>query len=121
MKMNKKEIDFKIQDFTWTDSYKNAGEPTLYFEFNKSEYYALVAIKGGKGPFWKRAIQVYAETVKGVEEEVAIEVYPKQISKSEALLKFLLSPDNSNSVTSDIIADFEKIENALLLVDGDLI
>ena len=119
--MNQKEITFKVQDFTWTDTYKDAGEPTLYFEFNKSEYYALVAIKGGKGPFWKRAIQFYAETVKGYEEEVVVEVYPKQISKSEALLKFLLSPDNSNRIASNIIFDFEKIENGLLLVDGDLI
>ena len=117
MKLNK--ITFKVRDFTWTDTYKDAGEPTLYFEFNNSEYYGLVAIKGGKGPFWKRAVQVYTETVVG--EENAIELYPKQISKSEALLKFLLAPDNVNETISDIIVEFEKVENGLLLLDGDLI
>lgn len=119
--MKQNEISFNVQDFTWTDKYKDAGEPTIYFEFNKSEFYGLVAIKGGKGPFWKRAFQVYKETVIGKEEAVVIEEYPTHISKSEAMLKFLLAPNNSNEVVSDLIRKFEKIENGLLLTDVYLI
>lgn len=121
--MEQKEVNFDIKNFTWTGDYQKAGEPTLYFEFNKSEYYGLVAIKGSKTPlpFWKRAIQMYIEKVVGDDNEAEIESYPKQISKSEALLKFLLAPDSRSETVADLVTQFEKIENGLLLIDSNLI
>ena len=121
MNMEQGDVTLKVQNFTWTGDYQTAGEPTIYFEFNKSEYYGLVAIKGGKGPFWKRAIQEYRETVIGDDKEAVIEEYPKQISKSEALLKYLLAPDTINDTVADLVAQFEKVENGLLLIDSNLI
>lgn len=123
MKMEQREVNFEVQNFTWKGDYQTAGEPTLYFEFNKSEYYGLVAVQGGNGPFWKRAIQTYIETVIGddTEDFGQVEEYPKQISRSEALLKFLLAPNTINDTVADLVSEFEKIERGLVLIDGNLI
>jgi hypothetical protein len=118
--MKQSEVNFEVKNYTWTGDYQKDGEPTLYFEFNKSEYYGLVAVKGGNGPFYKRAIQTYIETVTGEEVE-RIEPYPKQISKSEAFLKFLLAEEHLGKTVGEVIAEFERIENGLVLIDGSLI
>lgn len=118
--MKQSDVNFEVKRYSWTGSYQKDGEPTLYYEFNKSEYYALIAVKGGRGPFYKRAIQIYIEEVTGGESE-GVEWYPKKISKSEAFLKFVLAEEHLNQTVQDVIDEFEKIENGLVLIDGNLI
>lgn len=132
--MEHREVDFEVKKYFKIDDYINAGSPVMYFEFNKSEYYGLIAVrkdfspennpfKLSGDPAWKVAIQTYIETVCGDDEEAieAIESYPKEVSKSEALLKWLLASDNKGYAVADAIAKFESIENGLVLVDGSLI
>lgn len=132
--MEQREVDFNVKRFLLKDDYIKDGSPVMYFEFNKSEYYRLIAVRkdystennplklSGK-PAWKTAIQTYIETVCGDDEEAitGIESYPKEISKSEALLKWLLASDNKNVLVADAIATFETIENGLVLIDCNLI
>lgn len=135
--MKQQEVDFEVKKYFKIDDYINAGSPVMYFEFNKSEYYGLIAVrkdfslennpfKLSGDPAWKVAIQTYIETVCGDDEEAieaieAIESYPKEISKSEALLKWLLASDNKGYAVADAITKFESIENGLVLIDSSLI
>lgn len=48
-KMEQREVNLEIQS-----DYQTAREPTLYFEFNKSEYYGLRAVQGER-PFWEKS------------------------------------------------------------------
>lgn len=132
--MEQRDVDFTVKKFLLKDDYIKAGSPVMYFEFNNSEYYGLVAVRKDYSPennpwklsgkdSWQRAIQTYIETICGDDEEAiaSIESYPKEISKSEALLKWLLSSEHKSYAVADAIAKFEEIENGLVLVDGNLI
>lgn len=121
MEMEQKDVHFDVPTFSWTSDYEKAGEPTLYFEFNQSAYYGLVAIQGGRGPFWKRAVQTYTETVLGDDTDTEIEIYPKQISRAEALLKFLLAPDRQHETVHELTRKFDDIKSGLVLVDSSLL
>ena len=132
--MEQHEVDFNVKSFFLKDDYIKAGSPIMYFEFNKSEYYGLIAVrkdystennplKLSGDPAWKTAIQTYIETICGDDEEAieAIESYPKEISKSEALLKFMLASEMRSKTVGEVVEQFELIENGLVLVDGSLI
>ncbi|MER2119229.1 MAG: hypothetical protein ABS935_03120 [Solibacillus sp.] len=132
--MEQRKVDFNLKSFFLKDDYIKAGSPVMYFEFNKSEYYGLVAVRKDYSPennplklsgkeAWQRAIETYIETVCGDDEEAieAIESYPKEISKSEALLKFMLASEMKSKTVGEVIEQFELIENGLVLVDGSLI
>ena len=128
--MEQKDINFEVKKYVFSQDFIDDGLPVRYFEFNNSEYYGLVAVRKGyipntdfisTNPIYQKAIEIYTETVIGDDDEAEIESYPKEISKSEALLKYLLADDNKHEVVSELISVFEHIENGLILIDGNLI
>ncbi|MDE0582215.1 hypothetical protein ON064_04035 [Planococcus sp. A6] len=131
--MKQRDINFKVKNYMFKDQYKNDGCPTLYFEFNKHEYYGLVSVKINESEYEgvpialvkgveERAYQVYLETVGGESiKEIKQEGYATQISKSEALLKFLLAEDGHETKVGDLLKQFEECENGCLLVDSSLL
>lgn len=130
--MKQREVNFIVRNYLTKDAYKKDGCPTLYYEFNKHEYYGLVAVRtdlteleGVKLALAKvgedKAIQTYLETIAGdTVDEIEAEGYPEQISKSEALLKFLLADDLKDRNVGELIKEFEKVENGALLIDSSL-
>lgn len=126
--MKIKEVNFEVPKFTFNKDYIEAGCPVRYFEFNKHEYYGLVAthrekeeIKASAKSHRDQALKIYYETIAGDSiESVVYEGEPNEISKSEALLKFLLATDAKNETVSDLIEEFDFIKNGVVLIDGSL-
>ncbi|WP_420972140.1 hypothetical protein [Bacillus thuringiensis] len=88
-----------------------------YFEFNKHDYYALMAVKDGGE---EKAIDLYVEIVAGESiEEVEEEGLPVEITREQALAKYLdvMGKDN----ISEWIKMFDQCENLPLLIDGTLV
>lgn len=131
--MKQKDVNFKVKSYMTKDEYEKDGCPVQYFEFREQDYYGLVAVKTELTGLDRvqratarmgvdKAFEVYVDTVGGeTVDEIKAEGYPIEISKSEALLKFLLAPDNSNESVESLISQFEQVENNALLVDGGLL
>jgi len=131
--MKQRDVNYKVTTFLTKDDYEKAGCPVQYFEFSEHEYYGLVAVKTDFSSLSKlerakvkigaaKAFEVYFETIGGQSiQELKLEGYPREISKSEALLKFLLAPDNEDVSVQNLIKQFERCENNALLVDGSLL
>ncbi|WPK12254.1 hypothetical protein R6U77_00785 [Lysinibacillus louembei] len=126
--MKIKEVNFEVPKFTFNKDYIEAGCPVRYFEFNKQEYYGLVAthretseIKVSAKSHRDQAFEIYYEAVAGDSiESVTNEGEPNEISKSEALLKFLLANDTKNDIVGELIEEFEGIKKGVVLIDGSL-
>jgi hypothetical protein len=131
--MKQRDVNFRVKRFLTKDDYEKAGCPVQYFEFRDQEYYGLVAVKTDLSSLdilekarakigVNKAFEVYVETIGGESvDKIKMEGYPTEISKSEALLKFLLAPDNLNESVQSLISQFEEVENNALLVDGSLV
>lgn len=89
-----------------------------YFEFQDAEYYALVTVSTLNGNTSKKAIELYHEVVSDEED-----VTPTKIRKEMALLKYAKSRlnDKESPKLDQILQDFEKRIDDLLLIDGSLI
>ena len=127
--MKQKEIYFTVPKFTFNKDYLEAGCPVRYFEFNKHEYYALIATHRTEVHVSNRAkshrdlvFDIYFAEVGGESvDKVKCEGEPNEISKSEALLKFLLAPDNKYSTVEELLNSFDEVKNHSLLIDGSLV
>lgn len=65
-----------------TLNFIQGGTDMKYFEFNKHEYYALIAVDGDAD----KAIEVYVENVGGDSvEQVKEEGFPSEITREQAL------------------------------------
>jgi len=133
MKMKQNEVDFKVKSYLTKGEYEKDGCPVQYFEFNSHEYYGLVAVKDDFGKMTKlqkaltktgeeKAFAMYVKEIAGDSvDEIKVEGYPKLISKSEALLKFLLAQDNAEESVEEVINQFTGFHNGALLVDSSLL
>lgn len=131
--MDNRTLDFVPKTYFFREDYEKDGCPVLYYEFHKHAYYGLIATKtdlkglsvaerASKKAGANRAIQIYFETIGGESlEQIKQEGYPKQISRHEALLKFLLAPNTRNKSVDELVSEFERIEDSVLLVDGCLV
>lgn len=79
-----------------------------YFEFNKHDYYALMAVKDGGE---EKAIELYVQIVAG--DSIEEEGLPLEITRGQALSKYLdvMGKDN----ISEWIKMFNQNEEALEL------
>ncbi len=65
---------------------------------------------------------MHVETIGGESVDgIKMEGYPTELSKSEALLKFILAPDNADEIVENLIKQFEGCENNALLVNSSLL
>lgn len=118
--MRQSEVDFKVKSYLTKDDYEKDGCPVQYFEFDKHEYYGLVAVKTVNNPR-EQAYSIYAEEIAGDStDEVKQEGEPNLISKSEALLKFLLAEDNKQETVEELINQFTEFRNGTILIDYSL-
>lgn len=120
-------IYFTVERYTTIGEYIEAGSPVRYFEFNHFNQYMIIAIRiQYRSPFnpstlignthWQKAVHVYQE-VKGL-TDVNIAPYPKEISKYEALLRWLLVEENETCSILDAIETFnafKMVESAVVL------
>ena len=126
------EMNFNPRSFFLKKDYLEAGCPVRYFEFAGGEYYGLVAVQ--KDLFGMTDVEIAMEKI-GVQlayevylrdiggesvEELKKEFYPREISKAEALLKFLLAPNTLDYTVESLIKSFEETKSGALLVDGNL-
>lgn len=130
--MKQKDVNFEVKRYMTKSEYENAGCPVQYFEFREQDYYGLVAVKTNLKGLDRvqrvtakigvdKAFEVYVDIIAGETiEEIKEEGYPTEISKSEALLKFLLALDNSSESVGDLISQFEAVANGALLIDSSL-
>ncbi|WLR44463.1 hypothetical protein LC087_19370 (plasmid) [Bacillus carboniphilus] len=95
-----------------------------YFEFNKQEYYALIAVEDCENAK-EKAFEVYAEQVAGNSiEEVKLEGEPKQLDKFHALCRYIVDvkDEDDNNKISELIDEFTSAtKTTLLLIDRDLV
>lgn len=88
-----------------------------YFEFDKHEYWALVAAENTE-----KALDVYTEIVAGESgEQVRGEGIPTEITKKQARRKYvdaLLS--TTSSALDEIILDFNQRKNDVVLIESSV-
>ncbi|QWH76428.1 hypothetical protein EXW59_06800 [Bacillus mycoides] len=87
-----------------------------YFEFNKHDYYALMAVKDGGE---EKAIELYVENVAGESIEEVEEGLPVEITREQALSKYLDVMGKGD--ISEWIKMFNQCENLPVLIDGTLV
>lgn|SRR5690625_3034563 len=97
-----------------------------YFEFNRHDYYALIAVEIPKVPvttcILNKAYKVYLENVGGESlYELKNEGTPTEITKKQALLKFLKCKDNEDVPVGKLFKEFEECRDHVLLIDGGLL
>ena len=89
-----------------------------YFEFDKHEYWALVAAET-----LEKAYEVYAEEVAGESvEQVKAEGEPKEKLKLDAHEMYVLAIRKEDKETSlvEITEDFMKLKNTTVLITSEL-
>lgn len=110
-------------------SNKEAWKPhTMYCEFNKHDYYALIAVKKDK-PYrntYHKAYKLYAQIVAGEDTprgiaELKEEGLYTELTRDQALLKFLLVGDNKDRNVGELVKEFDAIEDNVVLIDSSLI
>lgn len=104
------------------EAYKK-GEVTMteYFEFNSHEYYALVAVTDAV-PAIEHSFTQYVKHVGGDNEEmIKEEGWPDQINREDALIKFIRASGNDGFTTNELKEQFNRVENGVLLIDGNLL
>lgn len=114
-------------DSDWCNTCKKPKEWTpkiFYCEFNKHDYYALIAVKKDK-PYrsvYQKAYKLYLEIVAGESiHELKQEGQYDELTKDQALLKFLLIDENKDKTVRQLVTDFEAIEDNVVLIDSSLV
>lgn len=99
------------------------GEVFRYFEFYKQEYYALIKVNGTKSiDAYNKSVRLYVEHVGGGNvTEVKLEGTPRELTKEEALLRFLKADGNKEEKVGYLLNQFEIAEDVPLLVDSSLL
>lgn len=94
-----------------------------YFEFNKTDYYALVAVKPDKADSMIKAMKLYVAYVAydSVYELRRESLHPEEVTKDHALLKFLAAPGNDDVTVGVLKKQFNECVDLPLLVDTALI
>ncbi|MBY0131332.1 hypothetical protein H0177_13800 [Bacillus cereus] len=90
-----------------------------YFEFNKHEYYALIAVDGDVD----KAIEVYVEYVGGDSvEQIKEEGFPSEITREQALEIFIntLNAICSTEKKHKWEEEFNEYKDAPIMIDGSL-
>lgn len=108
-----------------TPKNKEEWTPEIHYcEFNKHDYYALIAVKRTK-PFtqvYNKAYKLYVEIVAGENvTEVKLEGLYDELTKEQALLKFLLIEENKDRTVEELVNLFESIEDTVVLIDSSLV
>lgn len=92
---------------------------TFYFEFNKHEYWALIASNSAD-----KALQIYLEEVgHNTIEEIIEEGFPDIISKDRAFCMFLSAESSEEGITreiEDVKKDFNRLTNTTILITKGL-
>jgi len=98
-------------------------ETVKYFEFNKHDYYALLAVEEENSLDAKsKAIDLYVKYIGGEDiEEISEEGIPDEISKDQALLKFMRGTGNEDETVGKLTKEFNEMKDLPLLVDGSLL
>mgnify|MGYP001237913554 FL=1 len=94
-----------------------------YFEFNKTDYYALVAVATEEDAITD-AMETYVKYVAydSVDELISDALYPDELTKDQALLKFLTAKGNEDYTVGQLVKEFEACdEDCVLLIDYSLI
>ncbi|PGZ45711.1 hypothetical protein COE56_25865 [Bacillus anthracis] len=89
-----------------------------YFEFNKHEYWALVAAESVE-----KAYEVYTEEVAGEStEQVKEEGEPKEMQAIDAALMYerAIMKEDGDRHPSEIARDFILLKNATVLITSEL-
>ncbi len=94
-----------------------------YYEFNKQDYYALIAVnpwpEEGLYPV-DQAFKKYVECVGGeTVEEVKAEGLPDEVSRDYALVKYAKIGELQNEPNEETLRTFN--EGDLLIIDGSLV
>lgn len=110
----------------YTVNRKEKKMKRFYYEFNKNEYYALIAVSiDGNDSYtkaFKKAIEIYMKNVSGNSiEEVLQEGSPIETTMEYAFMKYMYAPNNQKRIVQSLIQEFESVENGVLLIDGSLI
>jgi hypothetical protein len=96
----------------------------IYCEFNKHDYYALIAVKK-TCPYtnvYIKDFKLYVEIVSGEKTEEIRQQGPyDELTRDQALLKFLLASDNQDRVVKEILKEFDSIEDNIVLIDSSLV
>jgi len=95
-----------------------------YCEFNKHEYYALIAVKKTRHftQVYQKAYKLYVEIVAGESvNEIKQEGLFDELTKDQASLKFMLIEENQGRIVKELVEMFESIEDAVVLIDSSLI
>ncbi|PEU62179.1 hypothetical protein [Bacillus cereus] len=89
-----------------------------YFEFNKHEYWALVAAESVK-----KAYEVYAEEVAYESvEQVKEEGHPKEVDSISAFIKYTkaVSAESGSQSNEEIQKTFDSLRNTTILITSEL-
>jgi hypothetical protein len=95
----------------------------MYFEFNKQDYYGLVTVETDENGFFiDDATEVYVNTVGGESiEEVLEEGQPRQVTKEYAFWKLANCKDSGGYTATELLKEFEELENTCVVIDGTLV
>jgi len=102
-----------------TPNFIQGGTDMKYFEFNKHEYYALIAVDGDID----KAIEVYVEYVGGDSvEQIKEEGFPSEITREQALEIFIntLNAICSTEKKHKWEEEFNEYKDAPIIIDGSL-
>lgn len=126
-KMLLEDIDVEyrtVKKETLEEMKKKAKFDNKYYEYNNHEYYALVTAE----PYQKcmyysdvRADELYLAVIGGETEESLAANPPVEISKEVAFWKFVHANRKEDLTINQVIEQFEKASNEVLLVDGALV
>lgn len=107
---------------------KKEWKPEIHYcEFNKHDYYALIAVKKTRyfTSVYQKAYKLYLEFVGGDSvNEIKQEGLYDEITRDQALLKFLLAQDEDRETCKtikELVKDFDSLEDEIVLIDGSLI
>lgn len=94
-----------------------------YFEFNRTDYYALISVKPSKVDTMIKAMKVYVEYVSyDSVDELRIEgLHPDEVTKEQAMLKFFLAPGSEDTPIGVLKQQFDECVDSVLLIDQSLL
>ena len=105
------------------NTYGKLDLQTRYFEFNQHEYYALIAVKDEPvKDALEKAYEQYVEYVGGDNVEmIKEEGEPDEITRNEAMLKYFQGKGCEDETVRKLTEQFERVNEAPLLIDGGLL